>query len=148
MKTFLKVIGITATIIIAVVAITTIAAWWNNYSYTRDTSTNQAPVMSVSSSQIIYDYQENEVAADDKYKDKIVQINGYVIDVSKDMLGMYVHIGTKNENSAHYFIASFSKNAKSLLIKLRMGQPITVKCKIYGLSISDVLGEKCSIIPR
>src|SRR5262249_35052047 len=55
-----------------------------------------API-SVSASTLFSDYDANEVAADEKYKDKILLVNGTVDDIKKDIMDtMYVTLKTSN----------------------------------------------------
>ena len=50
--------------------------------------------MNVSATQIVNEYDNNEIAADSRYKDKYVRISGVANDIGKDILdSMYVTIG-------------------------------------------------------
>ena len=44
------------------------------------------PVLSVNSKTLYKDYSNNEIAADDKYKGKIIQVTGTIRDIGNDIM--------------------------------------------------------------
>ncbi len=146
----LKGFGLFAGIIAAVVVITAIAAWWNNQnsvpSNSAPTIADTTPVIKTSALKILTDYHANEIAADEKYKNKIVQISGYIYSIEKDMLNKpFLTIGVGEADEAYFVHASFNNKYQSLLARLQRGQKIIIKCTINGLILGDVQGEDCSI---
>lgn len=51
----------------------------------------------VSSQQIYKEYQENEVAADLKYRDKYIKVTGYLISFDKTLGRSYCYIGSPDD---------------------------------------------------
>lgn len=95
--------------------------------------------------QLLADYRNNEVAADNKYKSKLVQTTGLVDDIKKDIMNnLYVTIGTGRDFEIPQVQAFFDDSMNNQLAALNKGQKITVVCRIEGLMM-NVLGRKCII---
>ena len=146
----LKGFGLFAAIIAAVVVITAAAAWWNNQNSAPNNSAptiaDTAPAIKTSALKILTDYHANEIAADEKYKNKTVQISGYIYSIEKDMLNKpFLTIGVGEADEAYFVHASFNNKYQPSLAKLQRGQKLIVKCTIDGLTLGDVQGEDCSI---
>jgi hypothetical protein len=95
--------------------------------------------LTVDAKDIIKDYKENEVAADEKYKNKIVQVSGVVNEIKKDFMDeIYVSVNTGKELEFEdvwvYFDGDATKKAKAL----KKGDKITVKGKVTGLMLMSV----------
>lgn len=109
--------------------------WWN-----KRTNVNRVGI-----SQILNEYKSNEVAADEKYKDRKVQVTGIINSIGKDLLGtMYVTLGTGQQFELYFFQAMFDDEYKSQIVSLRKGDKITVVCRVTGLII-NVLAEECEL---
>ena len=94
---------------------------------------------------IMADYMANEVSADDYYRGRIVQVDGTVERIKKDISDTpYVILNGAGRSSYRSFQAFFSQSSTSQLGNLRKGQVITVRCRIDGLSV-NVLARACSI---
>lgn len=103
------------------------------------------PAIQVGIGEILGSYTDNEVAADNKYKGKLVQVTGIVSDIKKDLLDdLYVAIGTGAPIEIPQFQAFFDKSKNSELAALQRGQQITVTCRVEGLMF-NVLGRKCVV---
>ncbi|MHC5079772.1 MAG: OB-fold protein, partial [Planctomycetota bacterium] len=89
------------------------------------------PALTVSAAQLFKDYEENEVAADEKYKGKILQVSGEVSDIGKDIMDkMYVNL--KTENMFMHVQCYFSDKHKDKLKTMKKGQQVTIKGKCDG----------------
>jgi len=109
----------------------------------------QAPpaeqVVTVSPEQIAKDYKANEVAADNKYKGKLVQVSGEVDKIGKDITDtMYVVIKGDSSNFTDVQ-CFFNKDKADQLAQLQKGQSLTIKGKCNGLMM-NVLIKDCEII--
>lgn len=101
--------------------------------------------MQVDIRQLLSDYKNNEVGADNKYKDNHVQVTGIVGDIKKDILGdLYVTLGTGAQYEIPTVQAFFDDSMNSQLGNLSKGQKLTVVCRIGGLMM-NVLGKDCTI---
>ena len=97
------------------------------------------PVLSVNSKTLYKDYSDNEIAADDKYKGKIIQVNGTIRDIGNDIMDdAYVTlIGDEFFGDIQCYF-----NDKSNVVDLKKGQRITVVGYCDGLFI-NVLLKNC-----
>ncbi len=97
------------------------------------------PVLSVNSKTLYKDYSNNEIAADDKYKGKIIQVNGTIRDIGNDIMDdAYVTlIGDEFFGDIQCYF-----NDKSNVVDLKKGQRITVVGYCDGLFI-NVLLKNC-----
>ena len=97
------------------------------------------PVLSVNSKTLYKDYSNNEIAADDKYKGKIIQVNGTIRDIGNDIMDdAYVTlIGDEFFGDIQCYF-----NDKSNVVDLKKGQRITVVGYCDGLFM-NVLLKNC-----
>ena len=99
--------------------------------------TAETPVdIEVSARKLYADYQANEIAADETYKGKILQVSGTIRDIGNDLLdNAYITIaGDQYFGDVQCFIAD-----KSVVAKLRKGARITVKGECDGLLMNVIL---------
>lgn len=96
---------------------------------------------------LIEEYKDNEVAADAKYKDKIVQFTGVVGSIGKDFLDeVYITVGDGTEITWDYAQCYFKKQEQiDKVTNLHEGDTVTVIGKVgsYSLSLSV---KKCEIV--
>ena len=97
------------------------------------------PVLSVNSKTLYKDYSNNEIAADDKYKGKIIQVNGTIRDIGNDIMDdAYVTlIGDEFFGDIQCYF-----NDKLNVVDLKKGQRITVVGYCDGLFM-NVLLKNC-----
>ncbi len=97
----------------------------------------------VTASQLFGEYESNEVAADSKYKGKMIYIEGTIQSVGKDILGNeYVALEVSNNIIAT--VQCFVKDANSL-IRLKKGQKVSLLGKGDGYLLNVFL-RKCEVI--
>ena len=99
------------------------------------------PVLSVNSKTLYKDYSNNEIAADDKYKGKIIQVTGTIRDIGNDIMDdAYVTlIGDEFFGDIQCFFSD-----KSNLVDVKKGQRITVVGYCDGLFL-NVLLKNCIV---
>lgn len=103
-----------------------------------------AVVVDVTAKQLLADYQENEIAADAKYKGQALRVNGKVTRISKDIFDApLVDLATSNEFMPVY--ATFTN--EGALAELKRGQQVTVRCRSKGVSMAHPLLEDCVLEP-
>ena len=104
-----------------------------------DSNTN--PVLTVNSKNLYNDYNNNEIAADDKYKGKIIQVKGTIRDIGNDIMDeAYVTlIGDEFFGDVQCFFTD-----KSYLVDVKKGQNINVVGYCDGLFI-NVIMKNCII---
>ena len=102
-----------------------------------------APDYILSANQLYREYQNNEVAADIKYKGKIVLVSGTIHDISKDILGKpFIVIGGSGFFDGAQ--CSFTRNQESVLGRLSKGQHVKIKGKVSG-KFGHVQVENCTL---
>jgi hypothetical protein len=102
------------------------------------------PAITITSKQLYQEYNDNEVAADLKYKEKILLVNGTVDNIAKDITdNIYVTL------SGNEFIGDvqcfFSEAHTNEAAQLKKGMKITIKGKCDG-KMMNILLRGCSIV--
>lgn len=89
-------------------------------------------------------YKENEVAADQKYKNKMLEISGTVNSIGKDITDtIYITLETGELlNSVQCYFKNSEADAVASLSK---GQEITVIGKCTGLTLTNVMIKESKI---
>lgn len=99
----------------------------------------------VTALELAKDYEENTVAADQKYKQRKFKVSGKVTDISTDILGNpYITMGGQNEFMQPQF--SFDKNASGQLAKLKKGAKLTLQCEGKGDIAKIPMSDNCEIL--
>lgn len=99
---------------------------------------NQKIDFEVTSQQIYKEYQDNEVGADAKYKDKRIKVTGTIISFDKSMGVNYCYLGSPGDLIGEVrcaMSADFSKQAGNY----QKGQTISVEGKCIGKSFTGVV---------
>jgi len=104
---------------------------------------SQAPSYTLSANQLYNEYNSNEVAADSKYKGKIVIVTGTIQDIGKDIMDdAYIVIG--GGGFLDGVQCTFTKGEQSTVARLSKGQQVRVKGEVAG-KMGNVLVNKCSL---
>lgn len=121
---------------------------------------NKIPVYSVSVEKLLSDYENNEIAADDKYRGKIIKVSGYIFEVRNIMpIGHVggdryaVLFGVKSDSSVFpaniyykYGLACyFDAESKSAIASLKTGQYIKIKGLHKGPGFAGIILDHCVI---
>jgi hypothetical protein len=97
----------------------------------------------VSAAQLARDYEDNTVAADQKYKNKEFKVSGKVSDINTDFAGSpYITMGGG-------FIPpqfKFSRDHAEQLAKVRKGMQLTLLCTGKGDIAKTPMSDECQII--
>jgi len=96
------------------------------------------PNVEITAPQLYQAYQANEIAADEKYKDKIIQVSGRIRDIGNDLMdNPYITlVGDQYFGDVQCFF-----NEKSVVANLSKGQQITVLGICDGLMINVLLND-------
>lgn len=104
---------------------------------------SQAASYTVSANQLYSEYNSNEVAADAKYKGKVVIVSGTIQDIGKDIMDdAYIVIG--GQGFLDGVQCTFTKGEQSSVARLSKGQQVTVKGVVAG-KMGNVLVNKASL---
>ncbi len=87
-------------------------------------------------------YMENEIAADQRFKDKTLLVSGTVVSIGKDIMDTpYVTLSAEPYETFRTVQASFTKDAEGDLAYLRRGQHVQVRCHCRGLFMNVQLNQ-------
>ena len=95
----------------------------------------------MSAEELFRAYEDNEVAADARFKGETVLVNGPIRRIGKDILDRpYLMLGSEVQ-------AMFSTSDETMLAALRRGQTVEVECICSG-KLGDVILRDCSLRDR
>ncbi|HWA51848.1 MAG TPA: hypothetical protein VG895_02250 [Patescibacteria group bacterium] len=110
----------------------------NNNALIQPTSTPEA----ITASQIADDFDTNQVAAKDKWNNKVVQFSAQISNITDSGISFY-NVATKQ-----YSMTQINCNItdKSELIPLKNGQTVTVKGTVGGQTIGVIKIDSCEVV--
>ncbi|MDD2753011.1 MAG: hypothetical protein PHT44_00095 [Candidatus Portnoybacteria bacterium] len=107
---------------------------------------SQQEAIKISAVKLSEEYKANEVAADSKYKGKMLEISGIVDSIGKDILSVpYIALKSYEYAVIDKVQCMFSKNDESKLIDVAQGQQITLRGEVSG-KMGNVLVNGCQIV--
>lgn len=138
--------------ILSIASIVFMIVLWHSCESTGPTSTESSVADSqaelrVDANTLVNDYEANEVAADEKYKSKVIEVSGTISSISKDITNtIYVtlQVGDPSIPSITSPQLFFSDEQESETAALVRGQPLTAKCRCEG-KFMNVLLKGCVI---
>jgi len=99
---------------------------------TKNKVKNEAPAFFMEATKLASDYAENDVAADNKYKDKIVVVKGKIYEIGKDPLDQpFIVIGGR-EFGFGGVKCVFARGKDGSIAALSKGKVVSVKGKVSG----------------
>lgn len=108
------------------------------------TAPTEEPVIEISPSDLYAAYEENEVAADNKYDGKMIRITGIIDDIGKDITDtVYVTIIAGDYDNIQCFFES-SEQIENVAT-LKSGDEVTIVGECGGISILNVLLYDCEL---
>lgn len=106
-----------------------------------------APIESVSLRQMLSEYDDNEVRADNAYKGKAVEFTGTVSDVKKDAFGsIFVLVGTGKRYESPLGHCSFADRFAGDVAQLSKGDSVTIRGRVQGLVLANVVIRDAELI--
>ena len=96
---------------------------------------SQASVHTVTATKLYTEYDDNEVAADLKYKDKVITVSGVVDDIAKDILDD-IYVTLKGDEYFGTVQCFFSDSHTNKAASLKKGDRLTIK----GLCTGTLMG--------
>jgi hypothetical protein len=89
------------------------------------------------------DYQANEVAADNKYRNKRLLVTGVVDEITKDFLDTPI-VTLMTGSEFFYVSASFPKDDIKVA-ELSKGWQVTLECRGQGMILGTPFLDRCSV---
>ncbi len=105
------------------------------------------PPIHISDEELTNEYVNNQFSADEKYKDRVLDVSGTVAAVDRDILGNpYVSLSNSQfiEDTVFHFTNSATDTAS--LASISVGELITIQGTCKGKTGTEVDMEDCSII--
>lgn len=106
------------------------------------------PTLDVSAKQLVKAYKDNEIAADERYEDKVVRIKGKVESIDKGVFGGLSVTLDGGFLSFGNVVCEFGGSETDSLSKLKKGESVTVVGRVTGRTLNsgqDVNVEDCRI---
>lgn len=91
------------------------------------------------------EYSANQLAADEKYKGKILDVRGTVSDIDKTMFGT-PYVTFETSNLIEGTMCNFTTNDTPLLAQISKGDIVTIQGTCSGKSGPEVMINNCSIV--
>ena len=106
---------------------------FENLDQSPKVTSDSNPSVTISASKLYKEYNENEIAADEKYKGKIIEITGVIRDIGNYIMdNAYITlVGNEYFRDIQCYF-----NEKSVVAKLSKGKRITVIGSCSGLMIN------------
>ncbi len=112
----------------------------------QPTEVVQQPTI-VGATALIAEYDKNKLAANDKYKGKLVQTTGYIKNISSDITGKY-YLSLEPTGEQYYFGTTMACyfNDKAELTSLANGQSVTVQGTMEEMTMGIVAMKDCKVV--
>ena len=111
--------------------------------FTDETEESKEPVAQISAPALFAFYAKNEIEADDKYKDKYLEVGGYVDDIGKNLVGSpYITLLTNDFVGRVQCMIADQDVSKAA--KIKKGQPISLVGKCNGKELINVVLYECT----
>lgn len=145
-------IGLVVLIVIGVIAGSGDDSNSSNDNQTASSQSESKPteepeeVVAVDLEEFVGEFDENQLAAETKYEKKIVEMTGYVDNISEDIVGSYYVILQPNleEFYTGTSVQCYFEN-KEDLVELKNGQKVTLRGKVDS-QMMNVLVKKCEVV--
>jgi len=104
---------------------------------------DNTPSISISAKQLYQDYSDNEIAADKKYKNKVLEVTGTVDAIAKDITDN-IYVTLKGDEYIGDVQCYFGDDHADEAAQFSKGMTITVKGKCDG-KMMNILLRGCSV---
>lgn len=103
------------------------------------------PDLRVTASQMFEAYEENEIAADENFKGKVIQINGQVREVGKTLGTAYIMLQGGGEFDVLGVQCVLDEESLKIAASIKRGQEITLIGK-FDLKFGNILIKHCKVL--
>jgi hypothetical protein len=147
-KTLRRIVGGIFALIVLLIIIGALFGPKQDNSPTGDSGAPAKPDFVVSASEICREYDANSIAADLKYKGKLVEVSGTIKDINKDILNsIYVVLDSENPESITAAQLYFSDAHEKEAAALNKGEYFGAVCRCDG-KFMNVLLKDCETTVR
>lgn len=120
----------------------------SNSSEAKQAEKKEEEILEVDYNVLHQEYQENAIAADAKYKGKILKLTGPVDDINREIAGNpYITFKVGDQYSFKNVRITFKKAEEQKVSTLKKGQSVTIKGKCTGLLLTTTVSlNDCEIM--
>ena len=101
-------------------------------------------VIVISANDLMQDCTDNKIAAEMKYKGKVLVVNGIIQSMGNDVIGKMPHVKLKTGHIIASVHCSFRERDRENLSTLQTGQSISIRGMVDSIA-GDVWLKNCSI---
>ena len=127
-----------------VVTFSLLASWFPNLGTGIHTALADS-YPQVSATELHNIFQDNEVAANKKYKGKVIEVKGTVYKVDTGWLGTYVYLDVGLFSEIHCEMAS---GQEDILASLWKGQTVVIRGRCTGKTLGSVFLDNCKVTKK
>ncbi|MDD5639680.1 MAG: hypothetical protein PHR47_02640 [Candidatus Pacebacteria bacterium] len=117
----------------------------NNTAQQNQNSNVQQSYTKVTAFDLASEYKANQVAADEKYKNKTIEVSGTIYNIGKDILDT-PYIALSGADITTNVQCMFEKSDQGQLANLSKDTKIVLRGKVSGQVVFNVLLNNCSIV--
>lgn len=103
------------------------------------------PAIKVSAKKLFQAYDDNEAAADDEYKGKLLEVEGRIASIDKDAFNNTI-VWLRAKDDFNRVMAKLSDEEAPKAKALKKGQTVTVSCQGSSRIIGNPTLERCAIL--
>ncbi len=112
-----------------------------------DKNQQESNAIQIAATDLISEYRENEIAADLKYKDKLLYVTGVIEDFSVGLFDQkYLSLSDDEAFSFRSVHCNISDENVGLLVDLEKGQEVVVKGLSDGMTILSISLDDCTVV--
>lgn len=109
-----------------------------------DQISDEASAFTLTADQLYNEYDSNQVAADTRYKDKVVTVSGEIKSIGKDVTDTaYLVMGGTGVLDGVQCM--FPEGQEAAISGLSKGQSVVAKGKVSGQALGNVLIRNCTL---
>lgn len=120
----------------------------SNTNTTTQEEEKENNIIKVDYEKLHKDYMDNPIAADEKYKGKILELTGKVYNIDREIAGNpYITFNIGGEYSFQDVRITFKKSEEEKVTKLKKGQKVTIRGECRGTLLSTTVSlNDCEIV--
>jgi hypothetical protein len=116
-----------------------------NNQQSQNNTEQQRAYTRVAASDLATEYKANQVAADEKYKEKTIEVSGTIYNIGKDILDA-PYVTLNGIDMVTNIQCMFDKSDQGQLSSLSKDTKIVLRGKVSGQVVFNVLINNCSIV--
>ncbi len=109
----------------------------------------EKPAYKVEAQKFFAEYSKDEIAGDEKYGDKVVEVTGKIVDITKEGKDISIVLNDEMEGINCALNIETIKNNKDRIDRLKVGDTVSLKGKCDGIDmIMGIVMTQCYIVDK